>query len=66
MTVMKIEGTPIYMDVEGLPDRDFYYLIGIRFKTGDLVVHHTLWAGSARDEGGIWREPISRLRWLTK
>jgi len=24
---VKIEGTPVYMDVEGLPDRDFYYLI---------------------------------------
>jgi predicted RecB family nuclease len=22
----KIEGTPVYLDVEGLPDRDFYYL----------------------------------------
>ena len=35
---MKVEGTPVYMDVEGLPDRDFYYLIGIRFKTGDARV----------------------------
>src|ERR1700694_3564309 len=24
---IKIEGTPVYIDVEGLPDRDFYYLI---------------------------------------
>src|SRR2546423_2174618 len=58
---MKIEGTPIYVDVEGLPDRDFYYLIGIRFKTGDSVVHHSLWADSARDEGSIWREFLSKL-----
>jgi predicted RecB family nuclease len=27
---MKIEDTPVYIDVEGLPDRDFYYLIGVR------------------------------------
>ena len=27
---LKIEGTPVYLDVEGLPDRDFYYLIGAR------------------------------------
>ncbi len=27
---LKIEGTPVYLDVEGLPDRDFYYLIGLR------------------------------------
>jgi hypothetical protein len=25
-----IKGTPVYLDVEGLPDRDFYYLIGMR------------------------------------
>ena len=31
---LKIEGTPVYLDVEGLPDRDFYYLIGIRVKPG--------------------------------
>src|SRR5437879_9004845 len=58
---MKIEGTPIYVDVEGLPDREFYYLIGIRFKTGDSVVHHSFWADSARDEGSIWREFLSKL-----
>ena len=27
---LKIPGTPVYLDVEGLPDRDFYYLIGVR------------------------------------
>jgi predicted RecB family nuclease len=58
---MKIEGTPVYMDVEGLPDRDFYYLIGVRFKTGDSVVHHSLWADSPSDEGSIWREFLSKL-----
>ena len=30
----KIEGTPLYLDVEGLPDRDFYYLIGLRIACG--------------------------------
>ena len=32
---IKIEGTPVYLDVEGLPDRDFYYLIGVRIGNGD-------------------------------
>ncbi len=30
---LKIEGKQVFMDVEGLPDRDSYYLIGVRFKT---------------------------------
>src|SRR5438046_1852529 len=58
---MKIEGTPVYVDVEGLPDRDFYYLIGIRIKAGDSVVHHSLWADNPSDEGSIWREFLSIL-----
>src|SRR5271165_1621389 len=28
---LQIEGTPVYLDVEGITDRDFYYLIGLRF-----------------------------------
>jgi predicted RecB family nuclease len=58
---VKIEGTPVYMDVEGLPDRDFYYLIGIRIKAGDSVVQHSLWADSPADEESIWREFLSKL-----
>jgi len=27
---LKIAGTPVYLDVEGLPDRDFYYLVSDR------------------------------------
>lgn len=26
---LKVDGTPVYLDVEGIPDIDFYYLIGI-------------------------------------
>jgi len=35
---LKIEGTPVYLDVEGLPDRDFYYLIGVRIGNGESAV----------------------------
>jgi len=58
---IQIEGTPIYLDVEGLPDRGFYYLIGIRIKAGDSVVQHSLWADSPSDEGRIWREFLSQV-----
>ena len=37
---LKIEGTPVYLDVEGLPDRDFYYLIGLRIGHGDFTIQH--------------------------
>src|SRR5258708_7414257 len=58
---MRIEGTPVYIDAEGLPDRDFYYLVGVRIKTGDCVVQHSFWADSPSDEGRLWQEFLSKL-----
>ena len=58
---LKIEGTPVYLDVEGLPDRDFYYLIGVRIGNGDSAVQHSLWANTVEDEGKIWREFLALL-----
>lgn len=58
---LKIEGTPVYLDVEGLPDRDFYYLIGMRIGTGDSAVQHSLWADSLQDEKHIWNAFLSIL-----
>jgi predicted RecB family nuclease len=58
---IKIEGTPVYLDVEALPDRGFYYLIGIRIKMGGSVIHHSLWADRLSDEGHIWRDFLSKL-----
>jgi predicted RecB family nuclease len=26
---LKLQGNPVYLDVEGVPDRDFYYLVGL-------------------------------------
>ena len=63
---LKIEGTPIYLDVEGLPDRDFYYLIGLRIGNGESAVQHSLWADTVADEGKIWREFLAILETVEK
>ena len=34
------------MDVEGLPDHDFYYLIGLRVGNGESAVQDTMWANA--------------------
>jgi hypothetical protein len=49
------------LDVEGLPDRDFYYLIGLRFRTGRRVIQHSLWAAHENDEKRIWKEFLGVL-----
>lgn len=53
---LKIEGTPIYLDVEGLPDRDLYYLIGIRIANNESFTQHSLWADGSAEEEQIWTD----------
>jgi predicted RecB family nuclease len=53
---LAITGTPVYIDVEGMPDRDSYYLIGLRIPGADSVVQRSLWADSSVDEENIWHE----------
>jgi predicted RecB family nuclease len=57
----KLSGTPVYLDVEGLPDRDFYYLIGVRIPTGDDSVQYSFWADDEDGERRIWKEFIDVL-----
>jgi predicted RecB family nuclease len=52
---------PVYLDVEGLPDRDVYYLIGLRWSAAQGTVQRSLWAPSRADEKGIWTEFLDIL-----
>jgi predicted RecB family nuclease len=63
---LKIEGTPVFLDVEGLPDRDFYYLIGMRIGQGEATVQHSLWADTFKEEAKIWQQFLSILKTVEK
>jgi len=58
---LKIEGTPVYLDVEALPDRDFYYLIGVRVNAADSVVQRSFWVDEVGGEGKAWRDFLDML-----
>ena len=58
-----ITRSPVYLDVEGIPDQDFYYLIGIRIKKCDSYIQHSFWADGKSEEREIW---ISFLQTLAK
>jgi hypothetical protein len=59
---LKVEGTPVYLDVEALPDRDFYYLSGLRFQSGQRVSQHSLWAvNEMRSVSGEFLGILSRI-----
>jgi len=58
---LRIEGTPVYLDVEGLPDRDFYYLIGATVETPKGFKQRSFWADVQDDEKTIWADFLSLL-----
>jgi predicted RecB family nuclease len=59
---LAIKGTPVYLDVEGMPDRDFYYLIGIRVPEEPSYLQYSFWADDIGDEETIWRSLLRVLQ----
>jgi len=56
------DGTPVFIDVEGMPDRDLYYLIGIRYQDQGRAVERSFWADRPEDEFTIWQNCVRVLR----
>ena len=52
----------MFIDVEGAPGRDFFYLIGLRYQKHGKVVERSLWADKPEDELSIWRELLRTLK----
>ncbi len=63
---LTIEGTPVFFDVEALPDRGFYYLVGLRIKNNDSAVQHSLWADGSEDEAKIYFRFLDILKAVEK
>jgi predicted RecB family nuclease len=54
----------VFLDVEGLPDREFYYLVGVVVERGDECSAHSFWADDEADEQVIWLALFDLLREL--
>ena len=46
--------TELYLDIEGLPDLNLYYLIGLLVRQGENIEYHPFWADDIEDERKIW------------
>jgi predicted RecB family nuclease len=55
-------GTPVYFDVEGDADRDFYYLIGMGSEIEGSQTQYSFWADDPAAEEKIWADFLERLK----
>ncbi len=60
-STIELSGNCIYLDVEGVPDRNFYYLVGLRYKLDDKYVQHSFWADTLSEERGMWKSFLHAL-----
>jgi predicted RecB family nuclease len=53
--------TRVFLDVEGVPDRDFYYLIGVLVEADGQTRQHSFWADGPDGERNIWHNLLLLL-----
>lgn len=53
--------TEIFFDIEGIPDKDFYYLIGVIVKTENLETEYSFWANDTSEQQNIFIQFIDLL-----
>ena len=51
----------LFVDMEGVPDRGLYYLIGMLVCQGDTTEHHAFWADTDQDERHMWQQFVEKV-----
>jgi len=55
------EPVELFLDIEGVPDQQFYYLIGLLVCKSDTNVNYSFWADTPQDEAQIWRQFLEQV-----
>jgi predicted RecB family nuclease len=61
---LPIQGTRVFMDVEGMADRNFYYLVGLRYEALGKHVENSFWASRLEDERDMWHRCLCAIKQL--
>ena len=54
----------LFLDVEGDPDSDRYYLVGVRFASANGTTQFSFWADLAEQERVVWQQLLDLLEGL--
>ena len=61
LPVLSRQPVELFVDMEGVPDRGLYYLIGVLVCQGDTTEHHTFWADTDQDERHMWQQFVDKV-----
>ena len=61
LPVISRHGIELFLDIEGIPDQDSYYLIGLLVVSGEEQLSYSFWADSINDEQQIWDDFIEKV-----
>lgn len=64
--IMPTEKTLIYLDIEGVPDQNLYYLIGLRIKNSEYCQGLSFWADTPDDEKEMWKSFLCYIESLDR
>ena len=51
----------LFLDLEGIPDQNFHYLIGLLINEPENHSYHAFWANTPEDEQRIWAEALEKI-----
>lgn len=53
--------TELFLDIEGIPDQQSFYLIGLLICENNNSIYHPFWADNLKDELSMWEQFIKML-----
>jgi hypothetical protein len=51
----------LFLDMEGVPDRQLHYLIGLLVCQADTTAHYAFWADTDHDEHHMWQQFLDKV-----
>ncbi len=51
----------LFLDIEGVPDRQFTYLIGLLICENDTTIYNAYWADAPDDEAQMWQQFLDKV-----
>jgi predicted RecB family nuclease len=62
MPALTRQPVELFMDMEGVPDRGRYYLIGLLVCQADTMEHYAFWADTDHEEGHMWQQCMEKVQ----